>query len=156
MTNSAAQIAPIGSVHATQQRFSISVDPEFRRGLEGLDGFSHIIVTWVCAPDPDGAALTIERPYTNGPDSIGVFATRSPVRPNPLALSICTIISVDLEEGEIDLGWIDAFDGTAVLDIKPYYPASDRVRDVSVPGWCSDWPQWFEDSATFDWESVFN
>jgi hypothetical protein len=43
-----------------------------------------------------------------------------------------------------------------IIDIKPYQPCSDRVKNVLLPVWCSEWPKWYEDSATFDWNSVFN
>jgi tRNA (Thr-GGU) A37 N-methylase len=46
-------------------------------------------------------------------------------------------------------------DGTPILDLKPYQPAADRIRDVTVPAWCAHWPQWYEDSAIFDWEGEF-
>ena len=42
-----------------------------------------------------------------------------------------------------------------MLDIKPYHPAVDRIREVGVPAWCAGWPEWYEDSMTFDWGAVF-
>jgi tRNA (Thr-GGU) A37 N-methylase len=62
---------------------------------------------------------------------------------------------VDLENGLVIVPWIDAEDGTPILDIKPYHPSSDRVRDVRMPEWCAHWPQSLEDSAAFDWEAEF-
>jgi tRNA (Thr-GGU) A37 N-methylase len=49
----------------------------------------------------------------------------------------------------VHLAWIDAFDGTPVLDLKPYIPISDRVRDVRIAEWLADWPEWMEDAAEF-------
>lgn len=46
-------------------------------------------------------------------------------------------------------------DQTPVIDIKPYHPATDRVKDVRVPDWCSHWPQYYEENETFDWQAEF-
>jgi tRNA (Thr-GGU) A37 N-methylase len=63
---------------------------------------------------------------------------------------------MDHEKGIIYIPYIDAVDGTPIIDLKPYHPSIDRVRDVSVAKWCDHWPKWYEDSADFDWESEFN
>ena len=63
----------------------------------------------------------------------GVFATRSPFRPNLIALSLCKIVSV--KENVIEVEKIDAFEGTPVLDIKPYAPGQDSATGVKVPEW---------------------
>jgi tRNA (Thr-GGU) A37 N-methylase len=97
----------------------------------------------------------LPKPYKNGPEMIGVFATRSPLRPNPLALSACPVHSVDGPNGIVRLHYIDADVGSPVLDIKPYLGATDRIRNPSFPEWCSQWPSWMEDSANFDWGKVF-
>jgi hypothetical protein len=55
------------------------------------------------------------------------------------------------QEGIVRVPFMDAEDGTPILDIKPYHPSVDRIREVRVPAWCATWPQWYEDSATFDW-----
>jgi tRNA (Thr-GGU) A37 N-methylase len=65
------------------------------------------------------------------------------------------VISVDVEKGLVIVPWIDAEDGTPILDIKPYHPSSDRIRDVTMPKWCQHWPQWYEDSGEFDWSAEF-
>ncbi|MBT7191838.1 MAG: hypothetical protein HN916_16810 [Anaerolineae bacterium] len=59
------------------------------------------------------------------------------------------IIDVDVEKGIVTLPWIDAFDGTPILDLKPYMPVSDRIRDYKVAEWLVDWPEWMEDAAEF-------
>lgn len=81
---------------------------------------------------------------------------RSPMRPNPIALTASEIINIDYEHGIIHITFIDAYDGTPVLDIKPYTPSLDRVENPSVPAWCSYWPKSTEESGDFDWEKVFN
>ena len=87
---------------------------------------------------------------------MGVFATRSPARPNPIALTTSEIINIDFTNGMIRVTFIDANDNTPVLDIKPYTPSFDRVETPGVPVWCSEWPKSTEASGCFDWGQVFN
>jgi len=87
---------------------------------------------------------------------MGVFATRAPQRPNPIALSTAHVTYIDLARAVIGLAYIDAAPGSPVLDIKPYTPSLDRVARPSVPGWCAHWPVCVEDSGAFDWQSEFN
>ena len=87
---------------------------------------------------------------------MGVFATRSPQRPNPIALSVAQVLRIDQERGRIWIAYSDAEPGTPVLDLKPYTPSIDRVGEPQVPGWCSHWPQAMERAGEFDWESEFN
>lgn len=151
-------VRPVGVVHADEGSFSIEIAEPFRPALLGLDGFSHILVFWWCdhVDTPRCRSETVcRKPYTKGPETIGIFATRSPVRPNPLALSVAPILSIDAVAGVITVPFIDADDGTPVLDIKPYIPATERMRDVNVPTWSSHWPQWYEDNWGFDWAAEF-
>ena len=81
------------------------------------------------------------------------LASLPPVRPGgPLALSCAGIIGLDEENGVIRLDYLDADDGSPVLDIKPYTPSLDRVEHPAVPVWCSHWPESVEASGDFDWE----
>ncbi len=158
MTTNAIVVSPIGSIRAQDGQFCVQIDPAYRPALNGLEGFGYVQVLWWShyLDQPEMRQVTeCERPYAKGPDKMGIFATRSPLRPNPICLSAAPVIRVDLEAGVITLGYIDAEDGTPVLDIKPYYPCSDRVREVSVPEWCAHWPEWFEDSGEFDWAAEF-
>lgn len=63
---------------------------------------------------------------------------------------------MDIEHGVVGLYYIDAFDGTKVIDLKPYVPSVDRIENPSVPDWCKHWPKSYEESGRFDWESEFN
>ena len=158
MSDQRFELRPIGGVISDDAGFALHIDEPFREALLGLAGFSHLNVLWWChlLDEPEYRAITVsERPYRDAPDQLGIFATRSPVRPNPIALTAVPVLSIDVERGVVRIPNIDAEVGTPVLDIKPYHPAVDRIREVSVPEWCGGWPQWYEDSATFDWGAVF-
>ncbi len=151
-------VESIGHVQVDKDGFALVIAEPYRQALTELDGFSHLNVLWWChlLDDPMFREMTIaERPYRGAPAAIGIFATRSPARPNPIALTAVPVISIDMADGVVRVPYIDAEDGTPILDIKPYHPAVDRIRDVHTPAWCASWPEWYEDSATFDWGSVF-
>jgi tRNA-Thr(GGU) m(6)t(6)A37 methyltransferase TsaA len=151
-------IHPIGEVHAGSGGFHIEIYENYRPALTGIDGFSHIQVFWWCDrldSTEYRSILLADRPYIKAPDKLGIFATRSPIRPNPLALTAVSALHIDPEKGVITVPYIDAEDGSPVIDIKPYHPATERIKKVSVPGWCAHWPQWYEDSADFDWQAEF-
>ena len=135
----------------------ITLNAEFAPGLDGLEGFSHVQVLWYAHEVLawDAANLTIPQPYRLAPASLGVFATRSEQRPNPLLLSVVQVLGIDVESGTISVPWIDAEEGSPVLDIKPYHPAIDRIRDVELPTWCRHWPSSAEESGEFPWHEEF-
>ena len=146
----------IGTVR-TGTGFSVQLDKAYAAGLEGLTGFTHVTVVWYAdkAPEWNESMLVMPAPYKNAPEHMGVFATRSPVRPNGICTSTVQVTGFDTEKAVIDLAWIDAEDETPVLDIKPYHPSADRILSADVPGWCASWPKSYEESGSFDWESVF-
>lgn len=149
----------IGIISCDKGDMSIVVDKAYVPALNGLEGFSHIQVLWwfsECDNDEDRRVLTVEKPYKSTADVLGTFATRSPQRPNPIALDCVRVTYIDRENAVIGLAWIEAFDGSPVLDIKPYTPSLDRVENPTVPEWCSHWPKCYEDSGNFDWESEMN
>ena len=123
-------VRPVGTVHAGEGSFLIEIDEPFRPALRGLSGYSHIQVLWWGdrADTEECRSETVcRKPYTKGPDTIGIFATRTPVRPNPIALSAVPVLGVDAAAGVIRVAYIDADDGTPVLDIKPYLPCTERA-----------------------------
>jgi tRNA (adenine37-N6)-methyltransferase len=151
-------LRPIGHVETKNGGFSVIVDKEFTSALSGLQGFSHLqVLCWGHLFDEDEyrQVLETDKPYKKAPDKLGIFATRSPLRPNPVLVSVVPVIHLDMENGIIRVPYIDAEDETPVIDIKPYHPSSDRIREVNVPEWCRHWPQWYEDSATFSWQDEF-
>ena len=87
---------------------------------------------------------------------MGTFAIRSPMRPNPIALTAVQVLNIDFNAGIIQINYIDAENDSPVLDIKPYTPSLDRIENPKVPEWCSHWPKSLEESANFDWQNEFN
>ena len=100
--------------------------------------------------------MQTRQPYNGAPELMGAFATRSPARPNPIAMTASEVINIDLANGIIRIAFIDADDDTPVLDIKPYTPSFDRVEAPGVPAWSRGWPKSTEASGNFDWGQVFN
>ena len=115
-------------------------EPEFRNpdALRGLEGFSHIWLLWQFSETAraDGAAgwsPTVRPPRLGGNVRVGVFATRSPFRPNPLGLSCVRLEAVerDRELGAVlRVSGADLTDGTPIYDIKPYLPYADAYPDA--------------------------
>ena len=129
-------IRPIGQVKVVDGRASVVLDKAYEPGLLGLEGWSHIHVVWWFDKNdtPQRRAMLQVHPRGDQNNPIqGVFATRSPVRPNLIAMSLCKIIAI--KENVIEIEKIDAFDGTPVLDIKPYTPGPDNVQNAKVPAW---------------------
>lgn len=152
-------VTQIGVIRADDNGFCLELAPSYKKALAGLEGFSHIQVLWWfsgCDNAADRGSLTEQKPYTQGPEVLGAFATRSPQRPNPIALSCAAVTYLDAENGLVGLGYIDAHDQSPVLDIKPYTPSFDRVEQPGLPAWCSHWPSNVETSGDFDWEGEFN
>jgi tRNA (Thr-GGU) A37 N-methylase len=145
----------IGKVGA-ENGFSVQLDPRWREGLSGLSGFSHLVVLWHADQGTwDDAWLTLAKPYRLAPDKLGIFATRSPLRPNPICQTIIGVSGLDLATGTIHCHYIDAAPGTPVLDIKPWLACCERPSAPAYPEWCTHWPQNLEASGGFDWENEF-
>jgi tRNA-Thr(GGU) m(6)t(6)A37 methyltransferase TsaA len=109
--------------------------PEYRAGLQGIERFSHaLIVTFLHEACFDASRHLIRRP--RGLDTmpeIGIFAQRAKDRPNPLGITVVSIVGI--EDGVLVVRGLDAIDRTPVLDVKPYYPVYDCVMNASVPEW---------------------
>lgn len=130
------KVRPIGHVQRMGERIVITLDKRHQEGLLGLEHWSHIQVIWWFDKNdtPEKRAILQVRPRGDQKNPLtGVFATRSPFRPNLIALSLCKIVSV--KENVIEVEKIDAFEGTPVLDIKPYAPGQDSATEVRVPDW---------------------
>lgn len=153
------EVNPIGTIHHGDRGTALKVEEKYIPALQALEGFSHINVLWwchECDTDEARSILEVEAPYRKAPEIMGIFATRSPMRPNPIALTAVQVIHIDHDAGELYLAYIDADDGSPVLDIKPYTPSIDRVETPEVPDWCDHWPKSAEQSGDFDWAAEFN
>ena len=149
----------IGKIINQEGSVGVVLDKKFVAALTGLEEYSHVQILWWadrCDNEEQRATVTTEKPYTKGPDVLGVFAMHSPERPNPIAVSNVEIDPVAKDAGIVWLYYIDAFAGTPVLDLKPYMPSLDRVENATVPKWCAHWPKSYEESASYDWEPEFN
>lgn len=112
------------------------VAADFAPAVSGIDGFSHLILLYWLGPAPDDAPLVIRPRFDNQPR--GVFATRAPVRPNPIGLSVVLFDGVSAP-GVLDVRYLDCVDGTPLLDIKPYLPTTDAEPNATM-GWLSPAP----------------
>jgi len=93
----------------------LEVDPDLEPGLADIEGFSHLFVLWVF-DRADGVSLVSTPPTDDRPH--GVFATRSPQRPNPIGLTVVRLLG--REGNRLRVRGVDMLDGTPILDIKPY------------------------------------
>lgn len=148
-------VQSIGTIRKENEMSYIELLPEYREGLAALEGFGHIQVLWWAHLNAGDPPLQVARPYRTAPPQMGVFATRSPARPNSIGLTACAVWRIEPQEGRLWLGYIDAEEGTPVLDIKPYTPSLDRVETPEVPAWCAHWPRSLEGAAEFDWPGEF-
>ena len=149
---------PIGHVAITKNQYKLQISDPYRDALLGLGDFSHAIVLWWasrCDQDVHRNLTVVNAPYTSSEKDVGVFATRSPSRPNPIAITTINLLSVDENTGIINTSFIDADHASPIIDIKPYFPASDRVTSCITPMNFNHWPKCLEDSANFDWEKEF-
>lgn len=129
-------VHPIGKVVKTGDRALLEVFPQYFDALLGLGDFSHILVLyWFDRNDtPEKRSILRVHPRRNKANPLrGVFATRSPYRPNLIGLCICKIESLD--QGRIVIDKIDAFDGTPIIDLKPFIPGNDCAEAPRVPEW---------------------
>ncbi len=147
MSGSEMPLKAIGRVHNTVKSTPkpeydwsgiisrISIAPELAAGLEGLERYSHIIVIYWAhrATAPSKMALRVRYKGDRSRPMVGVFASRSPYRPNPLCLRVARL--VEIRDGLLVVEGLDALDGTPVLDIKPFIPRIDSPAGAVAPDW---------------------
>ena len=138
-----ASLYYIGRIHTPWQRrdecpknaresdaaCTIELDPRWVEGLKGLETASHVIVLyWM---DKARRDLMVQAPRHYA-EKRGTFALRSPVRPNPIAVSVARLIGI--EGNKLKVVGLDCLDNTPLLDIKPYFASTDAAGDAVV-GW---------------------
>jgi tRNA-Thr(GGU) m(6)t(6)A37 methyltransferase TsaA len=132
---------PIQAALNRAEHGRIEIDPRYRDGLDGLDGFGYAwLLTWLHQPDrqSQGPPALKQTPFLlRGTGRlVGIFATRGPRRINPLGLSLIELIAV--QELTVEFGGVDVVDGTPVVDLKPYVPRFDRPPGDPPAGWLDD------------------
>lgn len=119
-----------GLMSAAQSQLELLPPYDRDEAVRGLDGFSHLWITFVFHGVRQGDwSPTVRPPRLGGNQRLGVFATRSTHRPNPIGLSVVELTGIKREQGRLllQLRGADLMDGTPVLDIKPYVPYVDSV-----------------------------
>ena len=118
-----------GLIDALEARVVFTPPYRSRDALRGLDGFSHLWLIWQFSQAlREGWSATVRPPRLGGNVRMGVFATRSPFRPNPIGLSCVRLERVDLTDPRgpvLHVAGADLMDGTPIYDIKPYIPYAD-------------------------------
>ncbi len=117
-----------------QVRSDIVLREELTEMLDGIDGYSHILVLFAFDRVPDSELRVRVRPMGDPriPEQ-GVLATRSQLRPSPLGAAVVPLLR--RRRNVLRVSGLDAIDGTPVLDVKPYFPNYDAVPDAAVPEW---------------------
>ena len=140
------EVHPIGTVKCAVTEMSqggwakidseIHLEMKYARGLQGLEGYSHVIVVFFLDRaqgfDPEKQLLRRPRGMENMHE-VGVFAQRTKFRPNPIGVTAVKLLGI--AGNVIKVRGLDALDGTPVLDLKPYMPPFDRVDEVTMPPW---------------------
>ena len=106
---------------------TIELDPRYAAGLDGVAGCSHLVLLYFM--HQARRDLLVQAPRHH-PEPRGTFSVRSPVRPNPIAMSVVRLVRV--EGTTLSVVGLDCLDGTPLIDIKPYFPSVDSVPDAVV------------------------
>ncbi|MBT2988255.1 MAG: tRNA (N6-threonylcarbamoyladenosine(37)-N6)-methyltransferase TrmO [Candidatus Thiodiazotropha sp. (ex Ctena orbiculata)] len=145
----AYEFHPIGLIHScfkekfgiprqsrliTEAEARLEILPPYNRAeaFRELADYSHLWILFVFHATRDEWRPRVRPPRLGGNQRIGVFASRSPVRPNPIGLSVVDLLDLELANNGVvlHLGGVDLLDGTPVLDIKPYLPYADAIPDA--------------------------
>ena len=138
---------------------TVELLPPYKReeALRGLEGFDYVWLVWEFSLNEDDLHLTVRPPRLGGNTRVGVFASRSPFRPNRLGLSSVKIAGIDAGRGVIRILGADLADGTPIYDIKPYVPYADSHPDAR--GGFTDSAAWqplqvvFECDVPAEWQA---
>ncbi|MBF0196079.1 MAG: tRNA (N6-threonylcarbamoyladenosine(37)-N6)-methyltransferase TrmO [Planctomycetes bacterium] len=143
-----------GLVKHARGRIILQQCDEIKEALHGIETYSHLWIIYLFhANQKENWSPRVRPPRLGGNKSIGVFASRSPYRPNPIGLSVCKlerVIKNSSKEIIIELSGVDMLCGTPVLDIKPYIEYSDSISNTQASLLKTDWERLeviFEDKA---------
>ncbi|MGA9387286.1 MAG: tRNA (N6-threonylcarbamoyladenosine(37)-N6)-methyltransferase TrmO [Candidatus Bathyarchaeia archaeon] len=140
--NARKELRSIGVVErAEEQEARIRIFQEYCAGLKGIEEYSHLIILyWFHLRDSEKERQTLlVFPRRHEVDvEKGVFACRSPSRPNPIAL--CVVQLLKAENCVLTVKGLDAFEGSPIVDIKPYLPRADLISNARAPAWTNNGP----------------
>jgi len=129
-------ITAIGTIINSEDECRLEVNPQYQDAFLGLEQFSHIDVFYWLHENDNTAGRAVLRVHPRGDRAnplTGVFATRSPLRPNPIAVSRCRVMAI--KGSNITIDAIDARHGSPLIDIKAHIPDSDDDEDILIPEW---------------------
>jgi len=130
------EIRFIGRVESAGDTCTIVIDPEYCPALLGVENYSHLLVLyWFHLRDNDEhrGTLRVTPPRHKGAPLTGVFACRSPSRPNPIGLTVVELLRVN--GCRLEVSGLDALEGSPIVDLKPYLPRADSIPDARTPVW---------------------
>lgn len=131
-----------GLVKLAEGTLELLPDYSSPESVRELEKFSHIWLIFLFHQNVDkGWSPTVRPPRLGGNKRVGVFASRSPFRPNPIGLSLVELKSIEHNNGKttLKLAGVDLMDGTPIIDIKPYIPEVESVADAT-DGWINELP----------------
>lgn len=112
----------------------IIVAEKWAPALDGIEGFSHLIILfWLNRIRRREVSLQVHPESRQDLPLVGLFATRTPFRPNPIGLQVVELVS--REGKELTVRGLDALNGSPILDIKPYLPRGDAIALAKIPAW---------------------
>jgi tRNA-Thr(GGU) m(6)t(6)A37 methyltransferase TsaA len=124
-------VAPFQPIEYDENEFIVELFPEYVQGLENLNEFKYIFLFYYLHRVKKKVEMLIKPPWAKG-KKVGLFASRSPARPNPIGISVVKIKKI--EGNKIYTGGLDVFDGTPLIDIKPYIKNLDEKSNADY-GW---------------------
>ena len=113
----------------------VVIVPKLVEALDGIDGFSHAVIIFYLhkVGEERRSRLKVHPQGRKEMPLVGVFATRSPVRPNPIGITAVKLLGH--QENVLKVLGLDAYDGTPVLDVKPYLRRDDLLKEATMPDW---------------------
>lgn len=134
---SGAPYQPVDADDPAQRLFYVELDAAYTEGLHRLDSYTYLYLLYYIDRLTQPCRMRISPPWTGEQISVGLFASRSPVRPNPIGLSVVRLLAI--EGNRIYTSPLDVFNNTPLLDIKPYIRNLDTKADANY-GWIDDLP----------------
>jgi tRNA-Thr(GGU) m(6)t(6)A37 methyltransferase TsaA len=140
--NPSSKLRFIGIVDNSTELSRIKIFPEYGKKLSSLKDFSHLIILyWFHLRDSEEERSTIQvipKRHLGAPQ-VSVFASRSSSRPNPIGF--CVVELITIEDNILTVRGLDAFEGSPIVDIKPYLPRADSVPNATTPQWFGTGPK---------------